>query len=327
MSTDVKSFSCSLCSYVSSRKYNLERHISLVHEQQKQDVSFRAINVENVAYFDENVASETQNVAYVDANVAPITQDVQTSVQQTPENTWKCTTCYKEFRTERHAFAHVPKCKKIQSPLECNLCHETFLKRYSLARHKKQCTQPSSNQVNVPISTPSQNQVINNNTTHNITNNVTNTTNNINNGTINNIHLHINSFGQEKLEHITREFANRCFLMGGYGVQPMLDKIYFDNDCPENHNVKLKSLKNKLVEVFREEQWIPAGMFEIIENMLTKSITQILCSLDKSILQPTEEVLVSMNSIQNMKPNMKKRIHDSTRGKLAARRQELENKK
>ena len=330
MSKNVQLFHCSQCSYMSKRKYNVDRHTIMVHQSERNVFNTDSESVgQNVLPIGQNVLPVGQNVLLAGQNVLPVGQNVLpvevpilsedvmnrdgvcknfNAEKEKYKKIWPCSSCYKEFTSEKRLLSHHPKCKHIASSLECPNCHRMFSGRNNLSRHRKNC-QATATECNISTQSVPPTQTIQN------------ITNNINNGTINNIHVHINGFGNEDLRHISMEFANECFRMGGYGVQPMLDKIYFNTECPENHNVRLVSLKNRIVEVFKETgKWDPASLMEVLEMMLRNSIIQIMSKLDQQIIQPTEEVIINMNSIQNMKPVMKRRIHESTRGKLVARR-------
>ena len=136
------------------------------------------------------------------------------------------------------------------------------------------------------------------------------------------LHIHINAFGNENQEYITREFSVKCFENGAHGVMSMLNQIFFNADHKENHNVRLQSLKNQLVEVFHDEQWVTKGFHEAVSNMITISSGKIINDA-LPIVQETRsamEVVTSLNEMQNMEPNMKKSINEKTRAKLVERR-------
>lgn len=163
--SSTKCFSCSLCPYTTKKKYNLERHTVLVHKQ----------NETNCA---QNVA-DSQNVTKVSQNVSCA---------------FKCLTCYKKFTTKGSLERHVPHCKHIADPLECDRCGLTLPNRTAKSRHMKTCTVSSLN--------PSH---ISNTTHHSITNSHNTTTNNI--GTLiqnqNNVNLLVFPYNEEEFDFAT----------------------------------------------------------------------------------------------------------------------------
>jgi hypothetical protein len=83
--------------------------------------------------------------------------------------------------------------------------------------------------------------------------NIVNNTNNTNN-TINN-NIHINNYGDENLKHLrSKDFAN--LLSGIYSAVPkLIEKIHFDPDHPENHNIKYTNKKLPYLKVMKNDKW------------------------------------------------------------------------
>ena len=86
----------------------------------------------------------------------------------------------------------------------------------------------------------------------------------------NSVHVHINGFGNENTEYISQDFAVRCLEKGARGIMPMLEQIFFNEQHTENHNVRLRSLKNMLVEVF-ERQATNAENINITHELQTNA--------------------------------------------------------
>jgi hypothetical protein len=101
------------------------------------------------------------------------------------------------------------------------------------------------------------NQVINNNI------------NNINN-TNNNLIININPLGKENLTHIT-EADYKKYLSGFFpGFIQFIEKIHFDDNAPENHNICITNLKSKHVYVNENNKWIVKEKHDILDNFITK---------------------------------------------------------
>ena len=186
----------------------------------------------------------------------------------------------------------------------------------ALFRHKKEddCE---------PIKDVIPNQIISHGGTVNnqCTVNNNNTTNN------NNMHvnIHINAFGQENVEHITTEFAKACLELGVFGVIPMLDKIYFNKEHPENFNVKLQSMKNSLVEVKTKDEWQPQGLYGTVDRMLDNSGNHIICKATPGLSHvdlASDKIVGQIDSIKNIKPEAKRKLREHTKARLVQRRNE-----
>jgi hypothetical protein len=102
------------------------------------------------------------------------------------------------------------------------------------------------------------------------TTNITNNINNINNNIQNNIVLR--SFGCESLEHLPQSFLNWCFAncKEGEGMVQLIKDIHFDQECPENHNVRLKSSKKELMEVYTNGQWVVTDQDKVLTDLIEK---------------------------------------------------------
>lgn len=85
---------------------------------------------------------------------------------------------------------------------------------------------------------------------------------------INNIQL--NNFGAETYDHITDEFVRHCLMNKVQGAKSLIERIHFSDEVPENRNVRLKSLKNSIVEVKKDEKWVANSCNEALETMISK---------------------------------------------------------
>lgn len=81
------------------------------------------------------------------------------------------------------------------------------------------------------------------------------TTTNTNNGVINNNHFHINvrNFGDENMDAIPHHFVRSCFM--NLEFDTMFQNLHCDPDFPENHNVRIKSSKRALLEIYKNNRW------------------------------------------------------------------------
>ena len=103
-------------------------------------------------------------------------------------------------------------------------------------------------------------------------NNHNNNTQNIdtqNIDTQNNIHIHINAFGHENLEYLDKKDILECISRVYKSVPALLEKIHFDPNHPENHNIKITNRKLPYAEVMDTKQkWKTMNKKEAIESMV-----------------------------------------------------------
>jgi hypothetical protein len=91
-------------------------------------------------------------------------------------------------------------------------------------------------------------QIITNN--NNNINKIKTTNNNNSHNTIN-----INNFGEENIKHIDYSYYSNI-LKGIYGAVPKLvEKIHFDNEHPENQNIKLTNKKEPYIKIRKNNKW------------------------------------------------------------------------
>ena len=169
LTTNKNKYKCSLCNYDSNKKYNLDRHIKMVHKiinnENEEEAGNVSIEAGNISIFSPKVDSEAGKIS-IEAGKVSIDN--------------KCPKCNKIFTRKTNLNKHIPLCKNISNILECSNCHRKFSHQSSLSRHKKDCIKN--------ILTKDTNETKNDNKTIvNVQDNSNNTTNTTNNTTNNNI--------------------------------------------------------------------------------------------------------------------------------------------
>jgi hypothetical protein len=238
---------CKLCDKKFSSKYTCRRHM-----QQKSCSTRKEVNV---CHGEVNVCPEEVNVCHGEVNVCP--EEVNVCRELANVNALlKCENCYKTFTKSKYLLEHQDVCKATQHPLECPYCHVILACRSSKSKHVKICK--CNNQLTSPSST------ISNQTANTIQN--ANTINNNNNYTVN---IHLNNLGSESLNHITPDmltsFAKQ---INGSGVARLVEAIHFDPNVPENHNVRIDSIKGQTLLVYDNNQWYIKDMTAIVNFLI-----------------------------------------------------------
>ena len=83
---------------------------------------------------------------------------------------------------------------------------------------------------------------------------INNTQNNNSNNTINNT-IHINNYGEENLEMLTDEFKERCITRPFYAIIDIIKKIHFNDDYPENKNMRIVNKRDNKIQVLTDGKW------------------------------------------------------------------------
>jgi hypothetical protein len=103
-------------------------------------------------------------------------------------------------------------------------------------------------------------------TTNNIETNVEHQTNN------NNITININAFGKENLDYVTDNMIIRCIDRVYNSIPCLIEKIHFDPNHPENHNIRITNKKLPYASIMGDDQkWVYVDRTKAIQSMVEKS--------------------------------------------------------
>ena len=84
----------------------------------------------------------------------------------------------------------------------------------------------------------------------------------------NNIHIHINNFGQENLEYVTNDFLSKAIRKIYDSVPTLLKHIHFNPEHPENHNVRMPNKRDKYMLVRRGGEWRHEDRRMVLDDMV-----------------------------------------------------------
>ena len=93
----------------------------------------------------------------------------------------------------------------------------------------------------------------------------------INNSTItqniqNNIKLL--NYGNTDISHLTDQDFIGCLKHKNFCIPYLIEKIHFDKDKPENHNIYISNLKNKYLMMYDKKQWETKNRNETIDKLI-----------------------------------------------------------
>jgi uncharacterized C2H2 Zn-finger protein len=137
-------------------------------------------------------------------------------------NLFICDKCRKEYKTERSYIDHYNKCNGVNT-LTCPICIIQFSSTSNKSRHIKQ------NNCKPRSIIYATNNIINNNTT-------------------NNINIYINDYKNERTDYITIEDILRILKENSAAISSYIELKYFNNDFPENCNIKFLKYSNCIVK-------------------------------------------------------------------------------
>lgn len=188
-------------------------------------------------------------VKHQDVQVSELLQEVKKPVVVTR---FQCEYCGKYFNQSQGKYQHKQRCKAKTQSVEERL--DELQSKVSYLESKNKALETIVSQVGASSnSTGEHANVI------------------INNGTINQNNVYIlNNFGNENLDHITHDFIKYCIMNNVSGMKSLIEKIHFSEEAPENKNVRMRSLKNNLVEVHNDNRWIVKDVQDATETMIRK---------------------------------------------------------
>lgn len=261
---------CRYCARVFTKKYNCQRHETV--SCTNRPISQPAENVNMPAEF-VNMPAENVNRPAEFVNIPAENVNIEQSSEVS--SPYKCELCYKSFTRKYWRNEHMSICKRTENPLQCHKCKQVFACRQTKSIHMKTCTA-------IPLDTdvpkqkdvvPIQESIINNNTTisnsHNTTNNTINNTTNNNTININLSDLHINDFGHETGGLLTDELLDCWYNYNGKGVLQLIKKIHFNQEYPENHNLRQGRNKRRM-RVRENGNWIEYSFFDKYSGILQR---------------------------------------------------------
>ena len=203
-----------------------------------------------------------------------------------------CETCVKSFSCERAlnrhlaSKGHLLRESKEKKTYSCH-CGKTFFQCAGLSRHKKKCSVPKPSlqaesleeqmkkmredferekeemKAQISLLLDKQAGIHNSNNTNN--------TNNTNIDTQNNtINIHINAFGNENTDYLDDKAILQCIDRVYKSIPAIIEKLHFNPQHPENHNIKITNKKLPYASVMGNNQrWKTVDRKDAIDKMVT----------------------------------------------------------
>ena len=254
---------CLFCNYQTIRKYDLKRHHNNKHLINLLENIVLNNSEQNVIPNEKNVIPNEKNVIPNEKNVIP------------KEN--MCKKCNKYYKTKKSLIEHEKICKGIDD-LTCCRCMISFTNRHNKARHMKKnnCKSRSIIYARTPNPQNLDNKTIN-------INNIENQINNIQN-------IYVNSYGSERLDYLNYDKMFEIFTKK-YNIPTLLIKeIHFNNEFPENNNIKF--LNNKEVLIKKDDDFVYNNLNNLVNDLIKRNIEM----MQKFAKDNKDNICIYMNS-------------------------------
>ena len=246
-------YDCKICNFSSKIKTHLYRHLNtkkhLTNENNKK--KYEEDNDKNYIMDTQKIHKDTQIEKKDTQKIHKDTQKIHKDTQIWEKNTQKL---------KKNTILE----KKEKSEI-CDFCAKTFNTRKSMLRHirlyckeKKELDKMENENSKIiekqnkfiEFQTKQINKLLEKNGKQ-----INNTQNNTNsNNTINNT-IHINNYGEENLEMLTDEFKERCITRPFYAIIDIIRKIHFNDDYPENKNMRIVNKRDNKIQVLTDGKW------------------------------------------------------------------------
>jgi hypothetical protein len=202
--------------------------------------------------------------------------------QSSDKKRFFCNDCHCGFNKIQHYNMHLVSkkhniCISNDKPKlhGCSICQKNFLYYSGLSRHRVNCKEKEVKDIDIPNNLETEIQelrkeieLLKNQKNTNIKTQNNNNNNNTNIKTQNN-NIIINCFGNENLDYITDKVILHC-MNKIYGAIPLLiEKIHFDPEHPENHNIQIPNKKLPHAKIMNNKrEWQFVNKKEAIDTMV-----------------------------------------------------------
>lgn len=164
--------------------------------------------------------------------------------------------------------------------------------------------------------------------------NINNHSNNNNQYVQNNNIIILRDFGNENMEALPKSLISELIIDLKY--RELLENLHCDPDFPENHNIKLKSNKRQVIEIYKNDKWntmtfvnaldeILVHANNIFHNHFRKYRQEISEDMTEEELEDVEEKIYQVRN--GLNENFIKPIHTEIQLLLEAHRSASKEKK
>ena len=229
------------------------------------------------------------NVMPKKTNVMPKKTNVMPNKKNVMPNENMCKKCNKVYKIKKSLIKHEENCKGVDE-LTCPRCMISFSNRHNKSNHIKRNTCKPRSIIHARVPNPQNIEPANNIDTQ--INNIDIDTQNIDNQTnIQNQHINIyvNNYGKERTDYLDYDKMLAIFKKV-YNIPTLLTKeIHFNEEFPENNNIKFHDAKNCLVK--EDDEFIYKNLNVLIKELI-KNKGRIMQNFAK---QNKDEICIDMD--------------------------------
>jgi chaperonin cofactor prefoldin len=219
----------------------------------------------------------------------------------------QCTTCNKEFLSKRTYESHIEQCvvsTSVESYAMVKLKeeindlqnkHKSLQEKYASVEQQLQESKLQFDDLKKIVDS-----MIRINGNNNIIMNGNNIT----------VNLHLRNFGEENMDALLDREIGDCFL--NLQFKDMVEQLHYNEEYPENHNIRIKSMKRKMMEIYDSNKWNITSFKEGLPKLVIQ-IQKIFEDYAKRNNQTIknemtqDELIVNLDALNRIK-NMDKKL-------------------
>ena len=234
---------CKRCGFETDRRFNMHSHI------------FRKVPCEP--------ALNMLSIEIIREEFAQIKQGLQCHPNRmtSAEKCHKCDDCGKTFASRQSKHRHMREKKCITLEASQAMVGELRKRNAKLTRQVAPLALADGQAGAVA------NVVTNSNSNNTVSNNTIQSQTNIQNQT-NNVHIHLNNFGQENTEYISEAVLKRIVQAPFGGISALFEQTHLHPDHPENHNIKISNKKLPNISVYKNDAWSVRDKKEFLRSLV-----------------------------------------------------------
>ena len=152
----------------------------------------------------------------------------------------------------------------------CEYCNKNFTRMYGLTKHLRICKKKKEYNQLILSENNKDNKIkeleekikeLNKNT--NIINQEIN-----NHNIINTNNITINNYGEENIDHLNKQYLLKLFTRTYRAIPLLVEKVHFDNEHPENQNIRLTNKKLPYIEIRKNNKWMVVDRKSELLNLI-----------------------------------------------------------
>ena len=206
-----------------------------------------------------HLAPNSQNLGSKKLHLAPFSGEPEVCSEN------QCKYCLKFYSKISNLNKHLKNCKK-KKEVESVSADETE----ELKKEIKELKETMKMLINNSDSLSGNTTNNNNNTTNNNNNN-----NNTNCNNDNSMNIHINNYGSENKDYITKDYLIKLLREPFQAIPRLIEYTHFNKDHPENQNIKLPNKKQPYVKVLKDDKWVYADRKTMILDLIDEKHSEL----------------------------------------------------